>query len=68
MESLKNKAYDYAKNIVNKKIKAPKYVIKQCEQFLEIADDKNPKYMINKAKANQIESILKIISGEPSEK
>ena len=56
-----NKAYQYAKGVVEKKITAPKYVIKQCEQFLEIADDKNPKYMINKAKANQIESILKIL-------
>ena len=56
-----NKAYQYAKGVVEKKIIAPKYVIKQCEQFLEIADDKNPKYMINKAKANQIESILKIL-------
>ena len=56
-----NKAYEYAKSVVEKQITAPKYVIKQCEQFLEIADDKNPKYMINKAKANQIESILKIL-------
>ena len=58
---MKNKAYQYAKDVVNKKITAPKYVIKQCENFLEIAEDKNPKYMINKAKANQIESILKIL-------
>ncbi len=61
MEDLTNKAYEYAKSVVEKQITAPKYVIKQCEQFLEIADDKNPKYMINKAKANQIESILKIL-------
>ena len=61
MESLKNKAYDYAKNIVNKKIKAPKYVIKQCKQFIKIADDKDPKYVINKTKVNQIEAILKLL-------
>ncbi len=61
MSKLTNKASQYTKGVVEKKIIAPKYVIKQCEQFLEIADDKNPKYMINKAKANQIESILKIL-------
>lgn len=61
MESLKNKAYDYAKNIVNKKITAPKYVIKQCKQFIKIADDKDPKYVINKNKVNQIEAILKLL-------
>ena len=49
---MKNKAYDYAKNIVSKKIKAPKYVIKQCKQFIKIADDQDPKYVINKTKVN----------------
>ena len=44
MERLKNKAYQYAKDVVDKKIQAPKYVIKQCEQFLNIAEDKDPKY------------------------
>ena len=58
---MKNKAYDYAKNIVSKKIKAPKYVIKQCKQFIKIADDKDPKYVINKTKVNQIEAILKLL-------
>lgn len=58
---MKNKAYDYAKNIVSKKITAPKYVIKQCKQFIKIADDKDPKYVINKNKVNQIEAILKLL-------
>ena len=61
MEELKNKAYQYAKEVINGKISAPKYVIKQCERFLEIAEDKNPKYMINSSKVKQIESILKIL-------
>ena len=56
-----NKAYDYAKNIVSKKITAPKYVIKQCKQFIKIADNKDPKYVINKNKVNQIEAILKLL-------
>ena len=58
---MKNKAYDYAKSIVGKKITAPKYVIKQCKQFIKTADDKDPKYVINKTKVNQIEAILKLL-------
>ncbi len=61
MEELKNKAYQYAKEVIDGKISAPKYVIKQCERFLEIAEDKNPKYMINNSKVKQIESILKLL-------
>ena len=58
---MNNKAYKYASDVVNYKISAPKYVIKQCQEFLDIADGKNPKYLINKAKVKQIESILKIL-------
>ncbi len=58
---MNNKAYKYASDVVNYKIPAPKYVIKQCQEFLDIADGKNPKYLINKAKVKQIESILKIL-------
>ncbi len=58
---MENKAYQYAKDIVKKKIPAPKYVIKQCREFLKIAEDKNPKYMINSAKVKQIESVLKLL-------
>ncbi len=58
---MKNKAYQYAKAVVTKKVPAPKYVIKQCKVFLKIAEDKDKKYMINNAKANQIESILKLL-------
>ena len=58
---MNNKAYEYATAIVKKKIVAPKYVIKQCREFLKIADGKNKKYVINTAKVKQIESILKIL-------
>ena len=58
---MNNKAYKYASDVVNYKIPAPKYVIKQCQEFLDIADGKNQKYLINKAKVKQIESILKIL-------
>jgi phage terminase large subunit-like protein len=58
---LKNKAYKYASDVVNKKIIAPKYVIKQCQEFLDIAEGKNPKYVINNNKVKQIEAILKLL-------
>ena len=58
---MKNKAYEYASKVVAKKTEAPKYVIKQCKQFLEIADGKNKKYCVNQKKVNQIENVLKIL-------
>ncbi len=58
---MKNKAYNYAMDVVAKKISAPKYVIKQCKKFIEIANGKNPKYKINETKVKQIEAILKIL-------
>lgn len=58
---MKNKAYQYAKAVVDKKIIAPRYVIKQCKQFLKIAEDKDKKYVINNRKVNQIEAILKLL-------
>lgn len=58
---MNNKAYKYASDVVNETIIAPKYVIKQCEEFLKIADGKDSKYVINTAKVKQIESVLKIL-------
>ena len=58
---MKNKAYKYASDVVNKKIIAPKYVIKQCQEFLDIAEGKNPKYVINNNKVKQIEAILRLL-------
>ena len=40
-------SYKYALGVVNKKIIAPKYVIKQCKEFLDIANEGNDKYQIN---------------------
>ena len=54
MAQLKNKAYQYASDVVSGKVTAPKYVIKQCKQFIKIADDKDPKYVINKTKVRQL--------------
>lgn len=58
---MKNKAYKYASEVVAKKIPAPKYVIKQCKEYIKIADGKDKKYVINETKQKQIESILKLL-------
>lgn len=49
-----------------KKFIAPKYVKKQCEIFLKICDDKDPKYCINEKrlkKINKIARVLKMAKG-----
>ena len=55
-----NKAYIYAKNCIHSK-EAPKYVKKQCREFVKIADGKSEKYCINEEKVKQIENILKLL-------
>ena len=57
---LDNKAYIYAKKCIRSK-DAPKYVKKQCREFIKIADDKDEKYYINEEKVKQIENILKLL-------
>lgn len=69
-------SYIYAKQIVDgtikppplfyelngeKKFVSPKYVKKQCKIFLEIADDKSSKYVINVSRIKKIDKILKIL-------
>ena len=58
---MNNKAYEYAQKVVRGKVKAPKYVKKQCADFIKIADDKNIKYCINVQKVQQIENLLKLL-------
>lgn len=55
-----NKAYLYAKECIHSK-DAPKYVKKQCKEFIKIADGKIKKYYINEEKVTQIEKILKLL-------
>lgn len=69
-------SYIYAKQIVDgtikpsplffelngeKKFIPPKYVKKQCKIFLDIADDKSSKYVINVSRIKKIDKILKIL-------
>lgn len=55
-----NKAYKYAKWCVRSKY-VPKYVKKQCKEFIKIANGKNKKYYLNEEKVKQIENILKLL-------
>lgn len=56
-----NKAYEFCKAVVNKKT-TPKYVRMQMLDFMNICEDKDPKYKISKKRVKQIENILKILN------
>jgi phage terminase large subunit-like protein len=57
---IENRAYIYAKSCIHSK-EVPKYVKKQCREFVKIADGKNKKYYLNEEKVKQIENILKLL-------
>ena len=57
---MNNKAYLYAKQSVTSK-DTPKYVKKQCKEFIRIADGKDNKYYLNEDKVKQIENVLKLL-------
>lgn len=52
-------SYIYADKVVNKKIVAPYYVIKQCDIFLKIANNNDSKYKIDIKLLRKIDKILK---------
>lgn len=54
------KAYDYCKKNIRAKT-TPKYVRKQMRQFMRIEEGKDKKYILNKARYEQIEAILKLL-------
>jgi phage terminase large subunit-like protein len=64
-----DKAYEYATKVVKgkltdcykKKTIAPRYVIKQCEEYISIADGKNKKYIIDESKAEKVTNLLKYL-------
>ena len=57
---MNNKAYLYAKKSIKAK-EVPKYVKKQCKEFIKIADGKDDKYYLNEDKVKQIENVLKLL-------
>lgn len=56
-----HKSYKYAKGVINREIPAPRYVIKQCEKFIEICDGKSDKYFADEEKLSKIDRILKLL-------
>lgn len=56
-----HKSYKYAKGVINREIPAPRYVIKQCEKFIEVCDGKSDKYFLDEEKLKKIDSILKLL-------
>ena len=54
-------SYKYAKGVINHEIPAPKYVIKQCEEFIKICDGESEKYFLDNNKLQQIDRILKML-------
>lgn len=54
------KAYEYCKANINKKT-TPKYVKLEMKNFMNVCEDKEKKYVIDKKKIKQIENILKIL-------
>ncbi len=67
-----NKAVLYAEQVIKKQIPAPKYVKKQCKEFLSIAKGKNKKYVLDNKKIEFIEKTLSLLvmpkglkAGEP---
>ena len=57
---MNNKAYEYAKKSIKSK-DVPKYVKKQCKEFIKIADGKSDKYYLDEDKVKQIENVLKLL-------
>ena len=51
---IKHKSYAYADKVVKNEIPAPKYVIKQCEEFLKVCDGKDERYFLDEQKLSQI--------------
>lgn len=57
---MNNKAYDYAKKVIDLKT-TPKYVKIQLKEFIKICDGKDDKYIVSIKKVKQVENILKIL-------
>lgn len=62
-EAIKShKAYKYAQDVVSGKIIAGKYVIKQCQKFLDDLDNEDCKYFIDEKEVDKITNLTKLIN------
>lgn len=58
----KHPSYRYALGVVKGEIKAPKYVILQCAEFVMICQDMSDRYVINRKRVGNIDKILKALA------
>ncbi len=56
-----HQSYKYAEGVVKCEIAAPKYIIKQCEEFIRICDGASSKYFLDEEKLQQIDKVLKML-------
>lgn len=57
---MKNKAYDFCKISVNQET-TPKYVKLQMQEFIDVCEGKNKKYILSEVKLKQVNNILKLL-------
>ncbi|MBP3931187.1 MAG: terminase large subunit [Peptostreptococcaceae bacterium] len=57
-----NPAIEYCNKVVNKEIPAPKYVKKQCKEFLNIVKGKSSKYFLDIKEVQLIENATKLMN------
>lgn len=55
------KAVEYARNVVDGHVEAPKYVKMQCKIFLKIANGEDKNCFIDKSKLEPIENALQML-------
>lgn len=55
-----NKAYEYCKNNINLET-TPRYVRLQMQDFMNVCEGKNDKYIFSESKYKQLENILKLL-------
>lgn len=53
-------AYVYAKRVTRREVNVPKYVLKQCREFIRVADGRDKKYTINTETVAKIDALLKL--------
>ena len=60
MTTVKNKAYDFCKISVNQET-TPKYVKLQMQEFIDVCEGKDKKYILSEVKLKQVNNILKLL-------
>ena len=57
---MKNKAYEFGKTAINQDT-TPKYVKLQMQEFINVCEGKDSKYIINETKLKQVNNVLKLL-------